>query len=316
MESLDKYVLEPETARNNPIIHRLLLKRKLLKEGSPDHIKIKTALILGGGGMRAAFSAGVLMGFEKLGLSDVFDIVVGISVGSPMCAYFLSRQKKFGHSVFFEELSSNKFINLHRLSKIMDIDYLGSVLRNVKPLDQEHVRSSRSDFYVTVTDARTGKGEVLNMKDEKIDIIDAVCASSALPVIYNRTITINGKQYCDGAIGNGIPIDFVMKKGCTDILLVLNNSAAEKNNSAPLFERMFALFYMRKFAPVLRTATLARNKLYNQSLRKISRLKNVNVGILTPEEMPLKRMSRDNIKMREVAKKAEKRIEKIFMSGN
>ncbi len=181
METLDRYVLEPETARGNPIVRRLLLKKKLLKEGNPRHTNIKTALVLGGGGMRAAFSAGVLMGFEKLGLADVFDIVVGISVGSPMCAYFLSRQKKLGNSIFFEELSGNKFINLSRLSKIMDIDYLDSVLRNVKPLDQKHVRSSRSDFYVTVTDARTGKGELLNMKDEKIDIIDAVCASSALP---------------------------------------------------------------------------------------------------------------------------------------
>ena len=316
MEPLDKYVLKPENAKNNPIVRRFLLKKKLLKEGNPRHAKIKTALILGGGGMRAAFSAGVLMGLEKLGLEDVFDIVVGISVGSPMCAYFLSGQKKLGNSIFFEELLGNKFINLSRLSKIMDIDYLGYVFRNIKPLNQKNVRASRSQFYVTVTDARTGRGELLDMKDEKIDIIDAVCASAALPVIYNKTVTINGKEYCDGAIGNGIPIDFVVKKGCTDILIVLNNSAKKKNNSAPLFERIFSILYMRKFFPVLRTATLARNKLYNQSLRKISRLKNVNVGILTPEEMPLKRMSRDSIKMREVAEKAEKKIEKIFLAGN
>lgn len=316
MESLDKYVLEPETARNNPIVRRLLLKKKLLKEGNPRHKNIKTALILGGGGMRAAFSAGSLTGFEKIGLADVFDIVVGISVGSPMCAYFLSGQKKFGDSIFFEELTGNKFINLFRLSKIMDIDYLNFVFRKIKPLDQKRIRSSRSEFYVTVTDARTGKGELLDMRDKKIDIIDAVCASAALPVIYNKTITINGIEYCDGAIGNGIPIDFVAKRGCTDILIVLNNSAAKKTNSAPLFERMFALFYMRKFTPILRTATLARNKLYNISLKKISKLKNVNIGILTPEDMPLKRMSRDGTKMREVAEKAEKQIEKIFLAAS
>ena len=265
--------------------------------------------------MRAVFSGGVLKGLEKSGLADVFDVVVGVSAGSAVCAYFLSGQSE-GASIFYEDLAGKEFINPSRVSKIMDIDYLSYVFRNIKPLDQKRIRSNRSEFYVTVTDAKTGKGELLNMKDEKIDIIDAVCASSALPVIYNKTITINGRQYCDGAIGNGIPIDFVVEKGCTDILIVLNNSAAEKNNSAPLFERIFSLFYMRKFAPVLRTATLARNKLYNQTLGKIRSLKNVNVGILIPEEMPLKRMSRDNIKMREVAKKAEKRTEKIFLGGN
>lgn len=316
MQSLDSLILKKENARNTPIVRNLLAKKRLLAQGDPGHTRIKTALIIGGGGMRAVFSAGAVRGFEKSGLSDVFDIVVGVSAGSPMCAYFLSGQEKLGASIFFEESAKNKFINLTRVSKIMDIDYLGSVFRSVKPLDQKHIRSSRSKFYVTVTDAKTGKGELLDMKDKKIDIIDAICASSALPIIYNKTIAIKGRQYCDGAIGNGIPIDFLLKMGCTDILIILNNALGKKSNSAPLFEKIFSHLYMRKFTPALRTATLGRNKLYNQSLEKIQGLTTINIGILTPEEMPLKRMSRDRIKMKQVAKKAEKQVRDIFSINN
>src|SRR3989338_2302324 len=312
MQPLDRLILKKGRADNSPLVRSLLSKKKLLSKGNLEHTRIKTALIIGGGGMRAVFSAGSLRGFEKSGMADVFDIVVGVSAGSPICAYFLSGQTTLGTSIYLEELAENKFINLARVSKIMDIDYLDSVFRNVKPLDQKHIRSSRSKFYVTVTDAKTGKGELLDMKDRKIDIIDAICASSALPIIYNRTITIKGRQYCDGAIGNGIPIDFVLKKGCTDILIILNNALGRKSNSPPLFEKIFARLYMKKFSPGLRTATLARNRLYNQSLEKIQGLTNVNVGILTPEEMPLKRMSRDRAKMRQVAEKAEDLVQEIF----
>ena len=316
MQSLDRLILKKGSTSNTPLVRNLLSKKKLLLKGNPSHARIKTALIIGGGGMRSAFSAGALRGLEKSGLADVFDIVVGISAGSPICAYFLSGQTALGTSIYFEELAKNKFINFARVSKVMDIDYLDSVFRSVKPLDQEHIRSSRSKFYVTVTDAKTGKGELLDMGDKKIDIIDAICASSALPMLYNKTITIKGKQYCDGAIGNGIPIDFVLQKGCKDILIILNNVAGKKSNSAPFFEKIFSHFYMRKFTRSLRIATLARNKLYNQSLEKIQGLININVGILTPEEMPLKRMSRDRIKMRQVAKKAEEQVREIFLGGN
>lgn len=316
MQSFDRLILKEESSNNVPLVRNLLSKKRFLSKGNPGHTRIKTALIIGGGGMRAAFSAGALRGLEKSGMADIFDIVVGVSAGAPICAYFLSGQTTLGTSIYLKELAENKFINLARVSKIMDIDYLEFVFRNVKPLDQKQIRSSRSEFYVTVTDAKTGKGELLYMKDKKIDIIDAICASSALPIIYNKTIVIKGRHYCDGAIGNGIPIDFLLQKGCTDILIILNNAAGKKGNSPPLFEKIFSHLYMKKFTPALRTATLARNKLYNQSLEKIQRLTNVNVGILTPEEMPLKRMSKDKIKMREVAKKAEKQVQKIFSVNN
>ena len=68
--------------------------------------------------MRAAFSAGALRGFEKSGMADVFDIVVGVSAGSPICAYFLSGQTTLGISIYLEELAKNKFINLARVSKL------------------------------------------------------------------------------------------------------------------------------------------------------------------------------------------------------
>src|SRR3990167_2119037 len=114
MQSLDRLILKKGSTNNTPLVRNLLSKKKLLLKGNPSHARIKTALIIGGGGMRSAFSAGALRGLEKSGLADVFDIVVGISAGSPICAYFLSGQTALGTSIYFEELAKNKFINFAR----------------------------------------------------------------------------------------------------------------------------------------------------------------------------------------------------------
>src|SRR3989344_5711169 len=119
MKTLDKYVLKEESANKSPLVINLLSKKKMLSEGNPAHASIKTALIIGGGGMRAAYSGGIVTGFEESGLSDVFDVVVGISAGSAVCAYFLSGQSELGASIYYEDLVGREFINPARISKIM-----------------------------------------------------------------------------------------------------------------------------------------------------------------------------------------------------
>ena len=79
----------------------------------------------------------------------------------------------------------------------------------------------------------------MDTKDKEIDIIDAILASAAYQLFTTKPFLLR-KEYCDGAIGNGIPIDFLLSKGCTDILVVLNNSAVKK--SAPLFEKVGSFY--------------------------------------------------------------------------
>ena len=87
--------------------------------------------------MRAVYSSGIVTGLEKAGLSKVFDVVVGLSAGSAICAYFISGQSRLGTSIYQESLLDKNFINLTRISKILNVDYLDHVFRNVKPLNQK-----------------------------------------------------------------------------------------------------------------------------------------------------------------------------------
>ncbi len=295
MEKLRSHVLEGESSKESVLIKNILRKRELLASGDESHQSIKTALIIGGGGVRGAFGAGVGLGLEQAGLRSAFDVVIGVSAGAADLAYFLARQIEIGSTLWYDDCANRRFINLARLTRVLDMDYAADhLMRVVKPLDQDAVRASRSNFYIGVTNAQTGEGELLDAKDG-IDIVTAIHASTALPVVYNRTVNINGVEYGDGSIGIGIPIEAALQKGCTDILVVLNDVVKEKVGRATLFEKMLVSLYMRKFTPEFRAAILARHGQYTQVSDVIEHSGNdVNIGIIAPSKMPISRISIDS----------------------
>jgi predicted acylesterase/phospholipase RssA len=103
---LSERLLTPESERTPDVVSNILRKRDLLLAGDPAHEEIKTALVIGSGAMRGAYSGGVVIGLEELGLTDTFDDVVGVSVGASTAAYFLANQSARGTSLFFEELTT------------------------------------------------------------------------------------------------------------------------------------------------------------------------------------------------------------------
>lgn len=123
----------PELLGDKVVIENILHKRHLLEIADNFHKEIKTCLIITGGGQAGAFSGGVVLGLEKLGLSDVFDFVIGVSAGAAAGMYLLSHQAELGTSIYYEDNVKNKFINFLRLRKIMDIDSLEVVFKKVKP---------------------------------------------------------------------------------------------------------------------------------------------------------------------------------------
>jgi predicted patatin/cPLA2 family phospholipase len=312
MERFRDFVLEQEKAQTTPLIKNLLRKKELLAEGNPDHERIRTALLVMGGGMRGVYGAGVVTGLEKAGFHDVFDLTAGVSAGAADIAYFLAGQAEYGTPIYYEQLANKTFINFARLNKIMDIDYVDHICRFVKPLDQERIRQSRSAFYIGVTNARTGKGEMIDAKTEGVDIVDLMRASAAVPIVYNKSVSVNGVEYCDGQIGHGIPLDFVLDSACTDVLLVLNSPISLMNEKNAKLERLLSGVLLRKFTPEFRTATVMRNQLYNRSLKALNANNTVNIGIIAPAAISVSFFSRDSKTMQMVAREAEAQVQSLF----
>jgi predicted acylesterase/phospholipase RssA len=80
-------------------------------------------------------------------------------------------------------------------------------------------------------------------------LIEAVCASSALPGIY-QPVEINNKLYVDGAILNSIPADvcrdYVGKDG-----IVISVSLDEKLNVEKIKNNTFGIIYRSLYIPIM-----------------------------------------------------------------
>jgi predicted patatin/cPLA2 family phospholipase len=313
--------VESVTENPQPIIDRLLRKRDLLRAGDPAHEAIKTALVIEGGGMRGVYAGGVVTGLKEAGMEDVFDYAYGVSSGSPAIAYFLSGQPREGTALYSNQLANKKFINLLRPWKILDVTYAGDVFRAEDTLlNQEAVRTSRTVFQIGVTDPENARCVMLEAKDPEMDIVTALEASCALPVGYNRTIEVKGKEYVDGSPGCGLPIDRAIKQGCDTILIVQNRPLDVKRKRLALSDLLLTGFALHGFSAELLTATLTRSQRYwdirDEVDEKIRTRRSLSVGIIAPEIMPIKRFTTDKKKLAAVAEAAEAQTIALFNNNS
>lgn len=134
----------------------------------------KTAIIIHGGAIKAAFAAGVVYALSQAGV-ETADIILGTSSSVPTTAYFASKQFNFIKEIWKNEIGTKKFIRYKNLltgKPIFDLDYLiHSVFRKKYPLNVRKIVSSESRFLIPLYNYVDGKVELRSsqQKDFKRD---------------------------------------------------------------------------------------------------------------------------------------------------
>lgn len=251
----------------------------------------RLALIVEGGGMRGVLSAGSLFALDLLGCRDVFDDVYAASAGGVNAAYFLSGQGELGISVYFDDISSIRFANPLRFWKIFDVDYVyDHIVQIVKPLDEAAVRAARSNLYLGLTDVRTGRNELVDVKASKYGIRKILKASSAIPVLYNRTVALGDHRYVDGGLSDLLPIAQAAARGCTDILVLSTRMAGRLSRQPPFWERTIFYLMMGRIHPEVGHAYATNHARTRQSRAYadgVQPLPGVNIATICPTTQEL-----------------------------
>lgn len=298
------------------LITRLKEKKKLLDSGNPKHKEIKTALIIDGGSMKGVYAAGVVAALKELGFENIFDIVIAVSSGTIAASYFLGGRGNIAPEVFYEGLATKKFIDVYKFhpAKVVGVDYGNSVFLKEKPLKQEVIRKSRSQFYIGVTDPDTGKAEYLDMKNETIDVVAAMNASSAVPVLHNKMVSIHGKKYLDGMIACGIPVELALQKGCTDILIIENMLIGKPDMTNPFILNLFIRLFKFNATQKAKIAILEKKKRYMETLQKIynAQKQGINIGIIAPQKIIAGSFSINSLLLKDAAEAGRKQTLQIF----
>ncbi|QQS18749.1 patatin family protein [Candidatus Saccharibacteria bacterium] len=178
-------------------------------------------LVLQGGGMRAAYSAGAIVPLIEYSFASTFEHVIGSSAGAINGAYFLGGDIETYHT-YTDDLTNKNFVNLLRQDKKVNIDYLVDlVLKHKRPVNIPNLLNSRSQLHVILTDAITGKKTIISDHHKFAQIYEEFRATAALPIFYDKKVTVEGRDYIDGGVADLIPIDIAVKLGCTDIVVVM-----------------------------------------------------------------------------------------------
>jgi predicted patatin/cPLA2 family phospholipase len=187
----------------------------------------KLGLVVEGGAMRGVISCAGLMGLEEIGMTDVFDEVYGASAGAVNAAYFLAGQASYATAIYYQQINNTRFIRRFWHRKIVDIDDLfESIIAGQRPLRIEKVLAARSQLFITIADASTGEAFLGHAQSSQTPLLTLLKASTAMPLLYNGIVDIDGRNCFDGGLINPIPILEAIESGCTDLLVLLTRPAS------------------------------------------------------------------------------------------
>lgn len=183
----------------------------------------KMAILLSGGGMGSAYSAGALIALAKELKLDEPDIIIAGSGGAGASAYFVSKQYEAIEKIWKELLSCSDFIDFSRWKKIVDIDYLiDTVFKKQIPLDLEKINNSKTELFIPATRCIDGIIKYFPIKEH--DPFELLRATKALPVLYGKTIDIDGDLYSDGISDPRVHIKKAKELGAEKIIMINNQS--------------------------------------------------------------------------------------------
>ena len=242
-------------------------------EGGGEEDGRRIVLLVEGGAMRGAYSIGGLIGLESLGFGAVFDEVYGGSAGALNAAYFLAGQAAYGSSVYYEDATDLRFINPLRLRKICDVDYLfDRILGAVKPLNVPAVLGGRSRLLVALAESASGRLFLQDASQSPVPLMTLLKASSAMPVLYQRTVAIGSRLCVDGCFPVAIPFHEALTRGATHILVLLTQPASFREPPPSALQRwLFARLYSRGSQPFAET--------FNRSPERSNAVREMVLGV-------------------------------------
>lgn len=259
---------------------------------------MKVGLVLEGGAMRGMYTAGVLDVFLDNNIK--VDGIIGVSAGVLFGVNYCSKQR--GRALRYNKkyAGDKNYMSVYSLLKTGNIVNKQFAFYDV-PLkydvfDTEEFKKSKTDFYATVTNVKTGEAEYIKL-DDVIEQMEVLRATGAMPFV-SEIVEYNGEKYLDGALADSIPLTKCMDMGYDKIIVVLTKPLNYRKKKPAEF--LAKVVY--KDYPNLVNAINTRYIRYNESLDVITDLENKKeIFVLRPSrKVKMGRIEKDPEKLQEM----------------
>lgn len=261
---------------------------------------MKTCLILEGGAMRGMYTSGVLDVLLENNLH--VDGIIGVSAGALFGINYCSKQigralrynKKYINDKSVDYMS---FKNLIKTGNLINKDFAFNELPfKLDIFDEKTFRKSKTDFYATITNVKTGKAEYVKI-DNTEKQMEVFRATGAMPFV-SQMVEIDNELYLDGALGDSIPIEKAKDLGYDKLIVVLTRPLNYKKKK-PL--QILAKIKYKEY-PYLIEAINTRYQKYNDTIEKIIDLENKKeiIVVRPTKDLKIKRIERNTDKLQEM----------------
>lgn len=209
---------------------------------------MKTGLVLEGGGLRGAYTAGALSWFLKEGIE--LDYNVGISSGAQHLSNYLTKDAKYLKEVAViigaQEFKKG-FKAIVSEGNLVGYDHLFDyVIKHIAPLDLEKLKLDSREAEVGIFDLKAGKTKWI--KTQNIDDDYKVLKAASLIPPAGKPVVIDGIKYVDAGVAYMIPIERSIEKGVDKHIVITTkpSSYVRKKTGLPTRFLMAALYYPHK----------------------------------------------------------------------
>ena len=211
------------------------------------------ALVIEGGSSRSAYSSGMVVAVERLGLRDVFDDVYGVSGGALNAAWLLCGRAGQVMDTWWNPAIMRRIIAPSRALRgrpVLDTDFLvNTVYTQLVPMDFAAILASPVGFHPIATDVQTGQAV-----DLAADIVDettlrlALRASTGMPVLSGPPIPLGGRRLADGGLAELVPIGTALAQGATHVVALRTRRPGELPRPPSRIERHLVSRYLHRYA--------------------------------------------------------------------
>ena len=223
---------EPVLAGDDEVLRALVRRRDRGRRDDGHRI----ALVIGGGGMRGAYSGGMAHALEDAGLAPWFDVVYGSSAGAFVGAALVIGEGAAASAIFHEDMACRAFVDPRRIGAgkpLLSLDYLlDEVMVSSKPMPWARLRDSPVPLRVVATAVDDLSGHVLGPRT-----IDewrrAMRATATIPWVAGPPVPLHGRLWIDGSVAEPLPVPRALREGATHVLALLNRSAVELVRAVP-----------------------------------------------------------------------------------
>ncbi len=230
----------------------------------------KISLVLEGGGMRGAYTAGCLSWLIDEGIE--FDYAYGISTGAVHLTSYLFKNKDFLYEMSTEVIAEKSVQGLPALlregsfvayNRMFNYYLKGKMGFDIKDVIGKTKTKAKYGVYCL----NENKTIYLDLKDMNMTLLKACCS---LPII-GKVVKYEDKEYLDGGITKMIPIEEAINDGCSDHLIITTKPIDYVRKQAhPFVVKLMSWVY--KKCPQISIDYANRHLNYNKQIALIKEL--------------------------------------------